>query len=178
MVAKTRGPFSQYWMVPERSAQKSRPSGAKASAIGKLAATLPPGSRPPDAQYVTGGGGGGGGAGGGLGDGLGDGDGDGVGSGEGDGDGLGDGHPTAGHIRSRGPSACRRLSEAVALSTTSTAASRSNKVRPIRTAIGRSTRKRSRCRIRGTMCSGYRVIPRSGRWCLCRSSKGRCPGSL
>src|SRR5258708_36649177 len=108
MVAKTRGPFSQYWMVPERSAQKSRPSGAKASATGKLAATLPPGSRPPDAQYVTGGGGGGGGAGGGVGDGRGDGGSDAGGSGGGEGEGLGEGPRTARHIRGRGPIACRR----------------------------------------------------------------------
>src|SRR5258708_31398178 len=65
-------------MVPERSAQNSRPSAAKASATGKLAATLPPGSRLPAAQNATeagggaagrgaGGGGRGGGAGGGRG---------------------------------------------------------------------------------------------------------------
>lgn len=157
MVAKVWGPLSQYLMVPDRSAQKSLPSGANASATGKLAATLPAGSRSPVAQNAAGGGGGGGASGVGLGDGLGDGDGEGDGSGEGDGDGLGEGHPTAGHILDPGPRACRTLSDAVALSTTSTAATSTRRPRPIRTAIARSSRRRSRRKIPGTTGSGYRV---------------------
>src|SRR5258708_29966894 len=166
--------------VPERSAQNSRASAATASAAGELAATLPPGSRPPAAQNATeagGGAAGGGAGGGGLGDGLGVGTGDGDGSGDGDGDGLGEGHPTAGHIRRRGSSAWPRCA-VNELSTTSPVAS--TRIRPSapRTAIARSIRERSRRRIPGTTCSGYRVTPRSGRWCPCQSSKGRGQGSL
>ena len=73
--------------MPERSAQKRRPSGAKARAVAELAAMLPVGSAPPAAQ---GGGGGAGGASGAawLGAGAGDGDGEGDGEGKGEGEGV------------------------------------------------------------------------------------------
>jgi hypothetical protein len=88
-VAKTLAPPPCHTLtVPERSAQKRRPPGAKARATGKLAAIFPPGSAPPT-PHGTGGGGGGGG--GGNAAGLGGGGGGGVGDGDSEGDGDGEG---------------------------------------------------------------------------------------
>src|ERR1700682_2422790 len=174
MVAKTRAaPPCHTLMVPARSSQKRRPSGAKARATGKLAGMLPAGEPPGAAHETAAGGGGGGGGGRGGGGGGAVGEGDGSGDADGDGSGGGDGVTQAivAHALGLGFTAVRprRFSGPA---TTSAPSSSPAGTTPAATWAGLG---RSRKNFR-SMPRGYLLTLGSGRSCSYRSSKGCVPG--